>query len=168
MEKLNAYRDNREAFNIHGSAVLVKTDKGTLLFHLKDGGAPSGDADQISTFGGAREPHIDGRNFKTKELTHEAAKRELMEELSLTEGQIKSISPFGYQSFNYPDNPAKGFSVHMAELIPGISATDLDVTEGAGVIEGTLDEILERKNIFPPIREMLERNRERIEKWTSE
>lgn len=170
MENERLYRTNKEKFNINGSAILVKTERGTLLFHLKDAGAPSGDAGAVTTFGGAREKHIDtkGHNFVVRELTHEAALREIQEELSIPPDYIKSLKPFGYQSFNYPDNPDKGFSVHVAQLAPGITTDDMVLTEGAGIIEGTLDEILARKDLFGPIRELLERNKQRIEQWVSE
>ena len=77
------------------------------------------------------------------------------------------MHPFGYQSFNYPNNPDKGFSVHAVVLKPDLTIKDLYLTEGAAIVEGTLEEILARKDLFPPIREMLERNQERIEKWVS-
>jgi len=167
MENERFYKTNKETFNIHGSAVLVKTDRGTLLFHLKDSGAPSGDADAVSTFGGGRELHThpSGRDFTSRELTHDAALREIQEELSIPATYITSLKPFGYQSFNYPDNPDKGFSVHIAELAPGITSDDMALTEGAGIIEGTLEEMLARPDLFGPIREMLERNSGQIEKW---
>lgn len=167
MEKERLYKTSKERFNIYGSAVLVKTQRGTLLFHLKDAGAPSGDAGAVSTFGGGREAHIDlqGRDYVARELTRDAALREIQEELSIPKEYITNLKPFGYQSFNYPDDPDKGFSVHIAELTDGITTDDMTLTEGAEIVEGTLDEILERTDLFGPIREMLERNKERIEKW---
>jgi ADP-ribose pyrophosphatase YjhB (NUDIX family) len=169
MERERLYKTNKEKFNIHGSAVLIKTERGTLLFHLKDSGAPSGDANSVTTFGGAREKHIDtkGHDFNVRELTHETALREMQEELSIPYEYIESLKPFGYQSFNYPDNPDKGFSVHVAELAPGVTTDNMVLTEGAQIVEGTLEEILARDDLFGPIREMLERNKKRIEEWTS-
>ena len=170
MENERTYRTNREKFNIYGSAALIKTGKGTLLFQLKDAGAPSGDANKLTTFGGKRElfeGHLD-RGFKSRELTTEAVTREVQEELSIHKDLIADVHPFGYQSFNYEDNPDKGFSVHTVKLKPEVTIEDLDLTEGRAIVEGTLEEILARDDLFPPIREMLERNQERIEKWASE
>ncbi len=161
------HKTNKEKFNIHGSAALIKTERGTLLFQLKDADAPSGDANLVTTFGGRREGfkgHSE-RGFTPRELTQEAVTREVQEELSIPDAYITDIRPFGYQSFNYEDNPDKGFSVHTVALKNGITRDHMQLTEGADIVEGTLEEILARKDLFGPIRELLKRNKERIENW---
>lgn len=118
---------------------IEKTDK--LVFQRRDAKAPI-NPNVLGFFGGSLEGD---------EVPLEAARRELIEETSLTVSSDELIL------VGEADVPAGRGPVHATVYIIDVVDADFEVYEGKGLEVYTKEEVLRRSDLARPVRYLLER-----------
>jgi leucyl-tRNA synthetase len=124
---------------IIGSGVLIETPEGKFIFQKRDHNTDRNPG-KIAPFGGGVEK---GESFEA------CLKRELKEEINLELDLAKVFSIGKIESHSLPGNFINLY------YIPGVSAKNLKVDEGDGLIELSLDEALKNEKVTEYTKEVI-------------